>query len=301
MQARLLDRKRLLNREGVITLFPAVDDIEALTPAQRAIVYTELGKSQLNEYQHDPVFIFGGDIDDWLREAALTDAQKSLVRKMAWRRGRALAFSDIPVLLSHAQSDAEVNGIFKLATRVRTLLAELKLPVGVNVKPLLEYWTAGRRMTDSVPLLKSVAQRDCITALDATHLLPPFARHRVYTYPTLDLATRGRMPDCHWTSLNFFNTEPQNYYLDTRLASSHIQEHYKAADGPFQFGDVLVLLDGKGESRHSCVYVAGDMVFTKNGENALMPWLLMWLDDVREIYQENADWPVQAYRLRRGN
>src|SRR5450432_822262 len=255
VQARILDPKRMLTKNGVLSVFPPLSDLEAMTHEQRDVIYTELEKSQLNEFQRDPVIIIGGDLDDWLRESHLTNEQQQVIRKMTWHRGHALAFSDIRALLNHAQSDTEVFHICKTMTRTRTLIADLKIPESSDVKPLIKYWTGEGRSPDIEPILESTAERESISTIDITHLLPPMMRRRLFTYPTAERITRGRMPDCHWTSLNFFNSSPDDYYLDTRLASSHIIEHYAPVAAPYQFGDVLIIQDNTGQAIHSCVFI----------------------------------------------
>lgn len=295
MQQRLLDPQRWTAQDGVITLFPAVADIVAMTPEMRAVIYPELAKSTLNEFHHDPIFIVGG-LDEWLRDCDLPPETQALIRKMAYGRGRALAFSDLRTLLHTARSEADVQHIFKSATRIRTLVATLRIPADSDPRALADYWTGGRADSDILPLLSSVAERSTGTTLDITHLLPPLARRRLYTYPTPDLATRGRLPDCHWTSLNFFSRSPQDYYLDTRVASLRVIEKYATVPPPYRFGDVLFFNNASGETIHSCVFIAADIVYTKNGENALAPWILMRLGDVQDIYLGSADSRMQGYR-----
>jgi hypothetical protein len=298
MQNRLFDPQRMMMENGALVLFPKVEDLEAMTEAQRVAIYPVLAKSDLNEFHKDPVFISGGNIDDWLFQSGLTQELQQVVRKMAWHRGKALVFSDVRTLLNHAHSDAELQQIFKVMTRVRTLVVELKLPPGADVKPLIDYWSADGHSIDIIPMLKATAARDNITKLDITHLMPPIGRRRLYTYPTLDLIARGRMPDCHWTSLNFFSSTAHDYYLDTRLASENVKANYMEIQPPYKFGDMLFVQNDAGAVIHSCIFVADDIVFTKNGENPVTPWILMWLDDVKSLYMNGPEWHVQGYRLK---
>ena len=124
--------------------------------------------------------------------------------------------------------------------------------------------------------------------LDISHFLPAFARRRLYTFPSPELIVRGRLPDCHWTSLNFFNPVTQDYYLDVRLAANRLLENYTIVEPPYRFGDMICLLNTEGQAIHSCVYIADDVVFTKNGENNLRPWILMPLEDVKDYYSRDA-------------
>ncbi len=295
MQKRLFDPQRVLKQGDVITLFPTVPDLEALTPEMRGVVYQELAKTPLNEFHHDPIFILGG-LDEWLRDTGLPAEIQALIRKMTYRRGRALVFSDLRTLLTHAKNENEVQQIFKSATRTRTFMAYLKIPVDGVMKDIVDYWTGGHPDSDSLPLLQSLNERPFGSTLDITHLLPPLGRRRLYTYPTAELAALGRMPDCHWTSLNFFSLARQEYFLDTRLASQHVNERYFTVPPPYRFGDILFFNNPAGETIHSCVFLADDIVFTKNGENSLAPWILMRLSDVQDIYLPTPESTMQGYR-----
>ena len=108
----------------------------------------------------------------------------------------------------------------------------------------------------------------------------------------------GRMPDCHWSSLNFFNHEPREYFHNTRLAAYHVRERYEKVAGPYHYGDVLVFSQPNGDAYHSCVYLAGDLVFTKNGENAATPWIMTQLRDLQAVYVEGKGNSIVAYRHR---
>ena len=296
VQERILDPKRMLKQGSLLAVFPPIEDLKAMTQDARSIIYPELAKSELNEFHANPIYIVGGNVDEWLRETKLRPALQNLIRTMTWRSGSALVFSDLRTLLSQAESDAEVRHIFKTTTRRRTLLVRLKIDPTSDMKSLTAYWTAGGRSLDVVPMLEAAAERGCETEIDITHLLPPIPRRRLYTYPTMDLAVRGRMPDCHWTSLNFFELSVKDYFLDLRLAANRVMQGYEKINPPYGLGDILLFLNDKGNAVHSCVYIADNIVFTKNGENTLSPWLLKRLSDVEEIYKRQPDWPVQGYR-----
>ena len=77
-----------------------MEDLAALGESSRSVLYAELAKHAANEYQRDPVFILGGDVDDWMQGASLTPAQQALFRRLLWKRGDALVFSDVQALLS---------------------------------------------------------------------------------------------------------------------------------------------------------------------------------------------------------
>lgn len=297
MQARLLDPAQRLQQDGALVLFPLVEDLLAIKPEARAIVYQELAKCELNEFHQNPVFIVGADLEDWLRQSRLSERQKDILRKMVYGRGRALAFSDIRTLLLFAQTPEEVNQVFRTVTRTRSLMVMLRLPANADLPGMLDYWTGGFVDADTRPLLEAATLRDSVTDIDVTHLLPALARRRVYTFPTLDQAVNGRLPDCHWSSLNFFRNTAKSYYLDTRLAAGALLNEYTPVSAPYRFGDVLTFIAGDSVL-HSCVFIADDIVYTKNGENILAPWVLQRMDDVMAIYQPDASVRIQGYRLK---
>ncbi len=295
---RLLDPARRVASGNVINLYPSVDDLVALSPATRSALYQELAKSPANEYQHDPVYIMGGDLDDWLMDAGLSDAQKDLFRKLVWKRGAAVVFSDIQALLTLAKTSDEVRSTFRAVTRVRSLLVELQLPLKADRQQFIEYWSAGQTDAPRLTFINAVTQRRAPQSVDITHFLPSIMRQRAYTFPEIELGLKGRFPDCHWTSLNFFNITPKEFYLDTRLAAAQLVEKYSTVEAPYRYGDVLCFLDG-GEGIHTCVYIADDIVLTKNGDGILAPWALMQIKDVDSIYRRSPATRIQGFRLKR--
>lgn len=295
---RLCNPVRMVGSGNNITLLPELEDLLAIPMEARSALYQRLAKHAANEYQRDPVHVLGGDVDDWLAETDLSAEQQDLFRRLLWRRGTGLVFSDIQALLSRAKGPDGVGAVFRAVTRVRSLLVELRLPLTDGRGAFLDYWSAGGLNIERLPYLAAVTRRRAAQQIDVTQFLPVLARRRVYTFPTASLAMKGRLPDCHWTSLNFFEEEPKDLYLDSAKASEHLLAAYVAVDPPFRFGDVLCFLDN-GEGLHTCVQVADDIVLTKNGHGLLAPWTLMQLKDLDEIYRRSPDTRVQAYRLKK--
>ena len=294
---RLLSPTQLVSSGNSLVVLPKVEDLVAISQEARSAFYAELAKSVANEYQRDPVFIHGGDIDDWLAETELTKPQEEMLRKLLWRRGSALVFSDIQALLTLAKNSDEIAAVFRTITRIRSLLVELKLPLKEGRAEFIDYWSAGSLNAERAPFLVAITRRRAPQMIDITQFLPTLARRRVYTFPTAAMGLKGRLPDCHWTSLNFFEEEPKDLYLDSAKASEHLLSGYVAIDPPFKFGDVLCFLDN-GEGLHTCVQIADDIVLTKNGESILAPWTFMLLKDVEDVYRRSANTRVQGYRLK---
>jgi hypothetical protein len=177
------------------------------------------------------------------------------------------------------------------------MIGRLKLEPDTDFAALGAYWSKGGRRKDVLTLLRSVAEAPGADHIDIIHLLPALPRKLLYSYAPLQLAMNGRMPDCHWSSLNFFNYEPREYYIDTRLAASHVIENFSPVDAPYRFGDVLFFLDGETQNAfHSCVFIADDIVFTKNGDNSATPWILSHLGDITQVYLSGQGGRIQGYR-----
>lgn len=294
---RLLGPTQVVVSGNNVVVLPKVEDLVLMSQTARSAFYLELAKSPANEYQRYPVFIHGGDIDDWLDESDLGKPQQELLRKLLWRRGAALVFSDIQALLTLSSGPDEVAAVFRTITRVRSLLVELSLPLKEGRSTFIDYWSAGQLNSERTPFLVAITRRRAPQTIDITQLLPTLARRRVYTFPTASMGLKGRLPDCHWTSLNFFEEEPKDVYLDSAKASEHLLTDFVAVDPPYKFGDVICFLE-RGEGLHTCVQIADDIVLTKNGESILAPWTFMLLKDVDDIYRQSADTRIQGYRLK---
>lgn len=295
----LLSPKQVVKEGALVHLLPPITELENLSPQVRAAVYTELAKYPENEYQADPVLIIGATVDEWYKGSKLRPELVSKIKQLSYTRGETTAFSDIPILLNYAQSDAEARTIFKACTRTRNLMIRLKLDKNTNAEELIKYWSfgVGIRRKDLEPMVQSIIELDGVDDLGLVHILPALPRKLLYTYPGMDMAKHGVLPDCHWTSLNFFNYDPHEYLLDSRLATSQVLEQFTPVEPPYQFGDILFFLDDKtGDAFHSCVHLADNIVFTKNGRNLLSPWVLLRLDDVKKIYLYKGSGHVQGFR-----
>ncbi len=299
LSAALLDPARQVAEEGKLHLFPPLEALEAMTPAMRNVIYPELARLQDNEFHANPVLITTDTVEEWYRTSKLRPEIVSKIQQMSYKRGDCIAFSDVPAILNHAQSNSEARLIFKTFTRTRALMVRLELDKDTNVGELLNYWTTGLglRRKDIEPIMQSIIETNGVNRLDIVHILPALTRKLLYTFPSPEMNRQGILPDCHWTSLNFFNYTPHDYLLDGRLATSSVMENFQQVDPPYLYGDILFFVDAaEGNAFHSCVYLADEIVYHKNGRNTLAPWLLSKLSDVKRIYLYNGNGRIQGYR-----
>lgn len=284
---------------GVLHLFPEPDLVMGLTPEVRSRLYQILRRYDGNELHTQPYIIENGNAKEWFAGSGTRGELIDLIDRLSypWATGR--AFSDLPLLLSHVRDVGEQDLLLKTLTRTRSLLARLVVSKDADIKALSDYWTGIGRRKDVLPILESVAETEGVYRIDIIHLLPALPRKLLYTYPDTSMMAKGSLPDCHWTSLNFFNYEPMDRLLDYDGAMQYITEYYEAAKGSLQFGDVLFFLHkGTEDAFHSCVFVADDIVYTKNGSNIAMPWILMRFDDLLAKYRQDFEVEIRAFRMK---
>jgi hypothetical protein len=285
---------------GWIHFFPPAAAVEGLSPEVRARLYIQLGKYPVNEFHQDPVLILSDTIDEWYKSSPLRRELVEKIKDLAYRRGETWAFSDLPILLGYSENETEARSIFKAFTRTRTYLVKLNVTPDLDVLGVRDYWSIGGRsfrLKSLEPLLASIQETGRPVELDLSHIIPALPRKLIYNYPGSQTAAEGIMPDCHWTSLNFFNYEPHEYLLDPRLATNRVLEDYVPVSPPYTYGDILFFLrTADGDAFHSCLYLADDLVFTKNGRNQLSPWIISTIEDVSRVYLSITEGRIQAYR-----
>lgn len=299
LRAEAADAARLTKVGDDVQFTPSSAALLALPPQARAHIYRVLAQWEVNEFHHDPYFVPEADVDRWIGDVGLRPELVDTVKRTAYPNGKSLCFSDLPLLVSLSQSHAESRATIKALSRTRTALLKLRLDSSSNVARIREYWSSGNaNAKDFLPLLESVAANPAIDHIDIVHILPPYARKLCYTYPHPSQAVGGRYPDCHWTSLNFFNYRPEERLFDTEGAGMYVRERCDPGLEPYQFGDILFFTDAEGNAIHSCVYLADDFVFTKNGANVISPWLIMKLSEVIDRYSVREQPIIKIYRRR---
>jgi hypothetical protein len=287
---------RRVGSDGV-ALLPPVAVLLEFSPEVRAAVYAELARSPLNPDHFGPLFLFGAP-DAWLVGSDLSATQQDLVKRLRWQRGGHWRFSDVSALIQAARSAPEILAARRFMTRRQAWRLWLEPPAPAQQEAFLRHWTADERHLDTQPLLTALAAGRAGDSLELALLLPPLARERVYTYPSLRDAVAGRLPDCNWTALNFFSARPETYYLDPQPAYLELTQNYREVASPGSFGDLACFISPEGLVFHSCVVLGDGFVFTKNGEGLFAPWLIMPLRDLEAVYGDEGRRSVRYFRLK---
>lgn len=304
----MLDRAGVTNRSEMIlrdtnrwtrtasgyALHPPAEVVEHLAPDTRARLYSLLGHWAENPYHRAPLRLATGALGGFTAGLHLAPAKIELFKSLAYEDQDTICFADLPLLLNHT-TPAEARSVLRETSRIAALLLELWIEPGADVEPLVRYWGPGRHASVIRPLLESLAALPRGGKIDVSHLLPPFARLRLFTYG--DPAMRGvSREDCFWTGMNFFNDPPDDQFKAWSKTAEVLRTQYRRVPREeWAFGDALIVADGM-ETVHMCVYVADDVVFTKNGVNAWQPWVFMQLDDMLATYPPEKTRTILAYR-----
>ncbi len=282
--AVLLAQTKLDSATGVPVVSPTPEFVLGMTPATRQMIYRVLAAYPENGPQRFPCAMQPKYLEERLDQGELPPAILTDIRRMLYPYGNVLLFADANVLMPRLANPHEKIHLLKMLSRKNTLLVYLQVSPTSNVDDLTEYWGIGGRSKDIRPLLESLRRTPGGASLDITHLLPRFARERLYTFPFSSGPKIEASRDCHWSCLNFFNSQPDDRYANGALAINTIRDGYYAISTGAHLGDLVLVLTPDDRLVHSAVYVADDIVFTKNGAKAGHPWMLMKIQDMVELF-----------------
>lgn len=269
--------------------------VRGLSPEIRARIYRHLARSNLNVDQTQAFRFRGRSPDEWLSHDLISPRTRQLVEPLIYRDGDYMLLSDIELVRAEIGSDEELRWLGKALFQQPTVLVRLTVDRATDLDALVEYWGRGGRRTEIRPLLESVAGQSSDHFVDVVHLLPVFARDHLYLYPELSVADLDRpaVVNCLWSALNFFSPQSDDRFLDDATAIRSLREDYFVVEGNFELGDVVAFLDEEGNLFHAAVYIADDLLFSKNGISAMAPWTLMSIDDIKGYYR----WCSESPRL----
>ena len=277
---------------------PSREFAEGLSPASRAVIYTALSEFDENPEQHDPYRFRADGADEWFRHSGLPAPTVEHVKRLLYRRGSSLVFSDQNLVLSQIPSQQERMLLIKTLARKSTMMVKLRINADSDIDALDNYWGRGQRSKDIRPLLQSLLRDGTGASIDIIHLLPRVPRSLLYTYPAPAEPGSTTYLDCHWTVLNFFKLRPDDRYQQLEEVTAAFLNEYYPVMGNSTFGDIIMFTKPDGSVIHSCVFIAGDIVYTKNGASPNAPWILMSLSDVEAFYPSKEPLDIQYYRAK---
>lgn len=278
-QAASLLESRINGTGSIVVLNPDDKTLLSLSPETRSKLYLLLSQNPANRLQNSPYFIPDGNVEKALfRFSGAFDSVIPMVRKLVYKRNGYTYFSDPEIILRKLPSDQDRLDFLQALTGQNVVLVQLLIRPGSDIDKPLYYWAPtmpGVMFKDLVPLLKAMKRVPHGGAFSIIHLLPPMAREKLFTslVPPKDRSVKEL--DCHWTALNFFYGNPDPRMSDNAFASRFIEENFYQIAAPCIPGDLVLLMNSSNEVLHSSVYMADDIVFTKNGVNYAQPWVFM--------------------------
>jgi hypothetical protein len=266
-----------------IVVRPPDNIIRGFPAAVRAALYRELSHSPENIGQAEPFRFRGDTIDEWFVDSDIPAKTIEAMRPLVYKRGNYLLFSDPQLILPQIASRYERLKLFGVLHRTSTLRLRLRSRNEEDKASIVDYWGYPNRQNEIEPLLTALATQP--EGISIMSFLPVFGRTHLYTYIPLAQFNDGLKRDCHWASFNFFNDPPDNRFAVLGNVSSIVPAEYGSVKSPTRLGDVILLFNGE-TLIHSCVYIADDVVFTKNGAGVGVPFIIEKLDDVVSYYRE---------------
>lgn len=298
---QVMDRRTWALGGNLTRVFPKADLVESLAPSVRARLYLVLARSELNPFHRYPFQFDGSDLSAVLDRSHLPEKLVSQIAALTYAEGQITMFSDFPLLLRHVTHPEKERQLLRILTRTRTLIARLDLGNKPDISELQRYWAPLQQSFNSRPLLEAVSRTSGVDSLDIAHLLPKGPRSQLFTFPSQDDCLSGRAPDGIWTAINFFNPHPLPIYLGSETLSHHLETRFRPASSPLRFGDLLLLspenTKGPEAPLHACVYLADDLVYTKNSAHLMSPWILSRLRDVAAYHIRGVRAEIRPYRL----
>lgn len=281
--------------EPFCRISPDAAMVESLSQTSRGVLYRELARYPENIPQFNAMRRRKNAIEGWFDAANFRPEVEKKVRELLYPRGEYLNFSDLEMMCARLSTPEDRAAMQKAVGRTHGLLVRLRVPPGADVEQLASYWSVGRRQKDVRPLLESVARYPGGATIDISHLLPMFARSRLYTYP------RPRDPawNCHWASLNFFTAAPDPRIPEPETVVQILREDYDRVEPKdARLGDVILFRRPDGDILHTMVYIADEVVFTKNGMARQRPFILSDLSEMRDQYFSDTGVEELYYRRR---
>lgn len=267
----------------------------SLPPQARGKLYAELGHSASNHYMQFPFRFPQSRVDQWLDDSAVDPQVKATIKTLLYPQGNAECFSDFEMVLRSIPSEEKRLDLVKALSRQPATLVRVHVRPSTDLERLLGYWGRGLQVKDARPLLESLKRLDGGGNISLLYLLPRFARERLYTFPLPPKP--GEPPiDCHWSTMNFFNDPPDDRFTNPQYTVQYLNQNYYPVAKPSLYGDIVLILDKQGNAIHSAVYLADDIVFTKNGNNYAQAWMLMRLKDLESDYTSDSAPKLLVYR-----
>lgn len=278
----MMQPDRMSESEDGVEVRPGIRVLKELPMPAREKLYRLLASGHGN--RSGITFLHASDVDERFRASGVADATVAEFKRWCCVRGDYLAFSGIGEMLSTLPDYEAKVRFMKALSQQKTLLLRLHVTPESDVEALADYWGKAIWAMDVKELLTSVAAVPGGTWLDAVELLPPLPTAQLHSFPKQELVSDGVRRDCHWTAYNFFRDPPDPNFGKSAFVRQMIQENYAPVTGDPRYGDIVMFTLPDDSIIHSAVFLADDVVYTKNGDTPIHPWMLSRISDLIAQY-----------------
>lgn len=284
LQAELMAPETLVQTASGMEMLPSSKTLLALPAGPRKKLYQAL--LQYPENRGQITFIHKDTLGDRFGASHNGEHTLMLFKQLCCEHGDYLVFSGLSVVLAQLPTYEEKRDFMRGLTCQRTLTMWFRVKQGMDINALANYWGKGIKGTDVRTIFESIADAPNGGTLGVINVLPPLPSSQMFVYPTPDNPLNGPSPvrDCHWTSFNFFQDVPDQQMSDPAHFMQKLKEDYIPAAGDPRYGDIALFSKPSGNIVHSAVYLADDILYTKNGATFTYPWMLETLSDLLKQY-----------------
>ena len=293
-KAFFLDASEWEALPGGYAVSPSDEMILGLGKAARQRLFPILARNRANYPQYFSYRFRPDAFEDHFKSSGLPLERIQMLREMAYTNAGAICLAVDESLKSRFRTN-EFRALLRAVATIPTVRMRLRVTPEADLDGLLNYWGGARRKNEVRPLLESLAREG--STMNVARFFPTFARQRLYSFPDPEGNPEEAREDCFFTALNFFNSPPDPKFFDESKVRETLQTDYDLVHNrQMLFGDLVALVDTKGRIIHLCVFVADDVVFTKNGGNYLQPWVLMRINDMLPCYASEEPLKMAVFR-----
>ena len=281
----LLDPKACHIQPAGLELSPPFDVLLSLPTKARQTIYRIL--AQFPENSAELHFIHKETLEDRFSNSGLSNETLALFKKLTCEHGDYLVFAGLSSMLAQLPSYEEKVRFVKALTQQKTLLLRVHVKPESDIRTLTGYWGKGRYAINVRTMLEAVSKVQGGSWIDILMLMPQIPASQLYIYPLVPENTLNdslAIHDCHWTSFNFFRETPDPAPSSPQYYAQLLKTNYYPVPGDPRYGDMVVFSTPDGNIIHSAIYLADDIVFTKNGATAIHPWMLATISDLLKQY-----------------
>jgi len=281
---QMMDGAHLRPTTGGMEMSPSPEFVFSLSSKARLGIYQVLALSSQNSAIQFAVPL--AVADTLFEKYGVSKEAVALFKSVSCAYRNHLVCYCLPFVMQKIPAYEARVALYKAIACNQTMLVRMHVTADSDINALNDYWGKACWSTDVKAFLESLSYVKDGTWLDVIELLPPLPTALLYTYPVPQDRSKPDAiePDCHWTSMNFFRDVPDNHLKESPIMAEKLKTDFFPVGSDPRYGDILLLVTPDNKAIHSAVFLADNIVYTKNGTGALNPWMLSTIDDLVDLY-----------------